>query len=138
MLRPLRSLVSAIAVITLSACGGGSSSPAAPVTSIAGNYTGTVHDNLAGAGAATLNLTQSGSTLGGTFADSFSSSSENNSGSVAGTISGASVQLTLTSGQAGDCPYFFTGTIAGTTISGTYTTQSCSVANGGTLSASLH
>jgi len=128
MLAPRTVTTFLLSTLALSACGGGgssSSTPSTPATNVAGNYAGTLTDNLAGSGTATLDITQSGSTLGGTFSDVFSNASLNNAGTIAGTINGSTIQITLT-GPTGSCPFAFTGTLSGTTISGSYaSTTAC-------------
>jgi hypothetical protein len=81
-----------VALVLLTACGKGKSSPTEPTSSlIAGEYTGTEHANF-GTTSLRASLVQSGSSVTGSY-----SNGRGDRGSVTGTVSGASLSGTLRS-----------------------------------------
>jgi hypothetical protein len=122
--------------IALSACRGSSTPPSPPVTNVAGNWAGTVASatspNQTGVGAFHATLVQDESSLSGSWTVTYSDPANNNSGELTGIVTGSSVTLTLSSAQAGACPFSATATLNGATVmNGTYSTFNCTVADGG-------
>lgn len=114
-----------IGVLFVSACGGGPSGPS--TTSVAGTWTGTVNDSLAGVVSASMTLAQSGATVSGTWAVS------GNSGSLAGSMSGSSLSAVLSPSNPLTCPYSLTATNSGSRLIGTYAAFNCSIPISGSI-----
>jgi hypothetical protein len=129
------------AALVLSACGSDSSSPSSTSsTTIGGNWAGTVTSSgrLAQVGVGTLrtSIGQNGGALSGTWTVSYTNPANNNSGSLTGLVTGSSVTLTLTSSVPTACPFNVTATLSGSSsMSGTYATFNCTVADGGQFAA---
>lgn len=128
-------------VLLVSACGGDSSPTASSSTSVnlAGNWIGTVTSagRVAQVGVGTFHgtLAQNGLSLNGSWNVVYSNVANNNSGALTGVITGNSVTLTLTSGVPTACPFNATGTLSGSSsMTGTYSTFNCTVADGGQFS----
>ncbi len=131
----VNAIVSVLVLIGLTA-GCSSSSPTAPSEiSVAGNWSGTLSDSLAGTGRLAFTFAQSAAALSGTWSTTYSNPGYNNGGSLSGSVSGSSVTLTLTPSVPTYCPYNVTGTLSGSTLSGTYAAFNCTVAVSGTFSA---
>lgn len=105
---------------------------------ISGTYSGTLYDNIAGSGSFTVTLVQDGKTLTGTWAVQFSSSWRyNNAGEVKGLLLGpTSAAFYLISSVSSACPYLATVVVQGVGLSGTYASHNCTLANGGSFTAS--
>lgn len=122
----------AACLLTTIAC---SNSPTAPsYVSVAGTWRGTSADNLIGGGGQlAITLTQSGSSLSGTWSSVWPNPANNNGGTFNGTATGAGVTGTLTPSNPSNCPTSATAMVSGSTMSGTYATISCSVADTGSF-----
>lgn len=108
----------------------------ASVVNIAGAYGGTLADNVAGTGTFTVTISQNGTSLSGTWAVSFSDRRLNNSGTITGVLVNATTaQLYLNPSVAGGCVYSATAVVDGRQMKGTYATQNCGIANGGSFTA---
>lgn len=80
-------------------------------------------------------MAQNGSSVNGSWNVAYSNAANNNAGSLTGIITGSSVTLTLTPGVPTACPFNVTASIAGSSLSGTYATFNCTVADGGQFNA---
>jgi len=100
---------------------------------IAGSYSGTLTDSLAGGGSLSMSLTQNGIQLGGTYSSTYSNAAFNKIGPVYGFVSNSQVTIIGTPNPSNTCPFFGVGTLSGTTISGTYQAFQCSKSNTGTF-----
>jgi hypothetical protein len=118
--------------------GGCSTSPSA--TGEAGGWAGSVVSTPFGSGTLVFSLADSSATLGGTWSLSYPNTADNNSGTLVWTLSGSNVTLTLTPATPvpGSCVYNLTGPISNTTsMTGTYSTANCTLADSGSFTASL-
>ena len=121
----------------LSACSGGSGSSTTPSTaSLAGSYSGSLSDSVAGSGSVGLSIAQSGNSISGQFADTFSNPSYDNGGSISGTVSGNSFSGSVKSVFVNACGFSIKGSLSGSTLSGTYSATDCTVSATGTFSVS--
>lgn len=133
-----RGLLVAALVVGLAAAGACSTSPSA--TGEAGAWTGTVTSTPFGTGTLVFSLADSGSPLTGSWSLSYPNTADNNSGALVWTLSGSAVTLTMTptAPVPATCVYNFTATISNTTsMSGTYSTANCTLADTGTFTATL-
>jgi hypothetical protein len=112
----LRALVGvAVLGFVLAACG------AAAPSSVAGTWSGTLVDSLAGPGTIQFTIDQSGgSTLTGTYTIKFPAAANPVTGTLAGTLSGATVNVVLTPANASACLETFSASVSGSNMSGTY------------------
>lgn len=111
----------------------------ASIPVVAGAYKGTIADNSAGPGTFTVTIYQNGTNLSGTWTASFADKRRNNSGTVNGIlVNGTTAQFDLTSSVPGACVYLATATVQQGSMTGTYTAQSCTLANGGSFTATSH
>ncbi len=105
-----------LAALVISLLGGAcrQSSPTAPGVSapLAGRWTGTIADGVAGSGTAVLTMQQVGVAVSGTWAATFADAGSSKSGSLSGTMVGLSVSLFLTPGTPLTCARG--GTLSGT------------------------
>lgn len=122
----LRALVGgAILGLVLSAC-----SAAAP-SSVAGTWSGTLVDSLAGPGTVQFTIDQSGaSALTGTWTIKFPAAANSVTGTLAGTLSGSNVSLTLTPNNTAGCSQSVAVTVSGSNMSGTYAYNCVSIETG--------
>lgn len=103
---------------------------------IAGAYSGTLSDNGAGQGTFTVTISQSGTNLSGTWAVSFPDRRLNNSGTINGVlVNGTTAQFYLDPSVAGSCLYLATAVVQDGKMKGTYASQDCVIANGGSFTA---
>lgn len=100
-----------LALVIASGCG---QNPNAP-TSLTGTWTGTVVSSTLGTQAFQLTLTQSGDSITGFYTISTPGFATSAGGALTGTIQGTSLTLSFPSGA---CIRTWTGTWAGTTMSG--------------------
>jgi len=127
----LRIVFAAILVLGLAACGSssnGGNGTAPP--SYAGKWSGEVNDTLAGSGAISANLTQSGDELGGTWQATYADSTSN-SGSALGLINGSDVILELYPSDPTSCPFRVVASRSGNTLEGTYAAFDCTISVSG-------
>ena len=130
-------------VLLLTGCGGGGGStsaapPVAPTTApaatIAGNYSGAITDQIAGAGTVTLTLIQNGTAVAGTWASKFANAGFNNSGAVSGNTNGSQLGVNLTPSDPRACPFAVAAIVNGGSITGTYAVYNCpGVTDGGSV-----
>ena len=106
---------------------------ATPGPSIAGSYSGTLSDSISGAGTLSMSLTQHGLQLGGTYTSTFSNAGYNRVGPVYGFVSNSQVTIIQATNPTTTCPFFGTGNVSGTTISGTFAAFQCTKAQTGTF-----
>src|SRR5690348_9887961 len=106
-----RSLVVLLAL----AASGCAVSRIAPST-VTGTWVGTVTSSILGAEAFQLTLTQSGSDVSGFFTGTIPGQSTSFSGPVTGTLQGSAFSAVL---PTGTCTRTWTGSLSGTTLSGT-------------------
>jgi hypothetical protein len=93
-----------------------------------------------GNGTLSLSLVQSPSdSVTGTWATTFPDSIDNLSGAVAGKINGSTLSVRLKPNNPPTCqygPFYLTASLSGTTsMTGTFATINCTVADSGTFSA---
>lgn len=101
--------------------------------SVAGTYSGTEVDSIAGSGSLSATVTQSGSVLGGSYSNSFGGS-----GTVFGQfVNSGTALFALLPPSASDCPGVASATINPPTISGSYEAVYCSVSDTGTFTLTL-
>lgn len=107
------------------------------LSDIAGTYTGSLYDNVAGSGAFTVTILQDGKTLTGTWATVFSAGrSYSNSGEIRGVLlSSTSAAFYLIPSVSSGCPYLATVVIESGGIKGTYASHNCTFADGGSFTA---
>jgi hypothetical protein len=108
-------------------------SAAAP-SSIAGTWSGTMTDVLAGPGTLQFSITQSESSLTGTWTMKFPAAANPVGGTLTGTLSGSNVTLVLTNSNPAACAANVTATVSGSTMTGMY--SECT-GDGGTFTAQL-
>ena len=123
-------LGTAVAMLVLSGCGSSGGGGAAGFN-YGGQWSGTIQDNLAGAGALTATLTQNGSDIGGTWQATFASLT--NGGTALGVINNSQVILELYPSNAAVCPYRVVATRTGNTLSGNYSAFNCAETVTGTI-----
>lgn len=108
--------------------------PAAP-SSVTGTWVGTSVSSTVGTIETQLTLTQSGQSISGFVTNTFPGQSGSGGGTVTGSIQGSSITLVLPTGA---CNRTWTGTLNGTTMSGTYVaTGTCGNPDTGTFSLTL-
>ena len=101
-------------------------------TSAAGSWQGSINSSLYGSGTLTVNIQQTNECLSGAFTVVYSSAWS--SGKISGTIyDGGGYSGTL-SDDYGSCPSSATGTVSGSTMTGTFNTGNCTPADNGTFS----
>ena len=108
--------------------------PLAPPT-LTGTWNGTYDSTSGESGEVRVTLSQSGSSVTGTW--SASGNLGTGSGTVSGTVSGSSTSLTLETSDPTNCSLSVTATFTRTTITGTWATFECSVADGGSFRVSM-
>jgi hypothetical protein len=151
--RIARSLVVPVFMLSVVACGGGSSgatsptapTPASPSVNIAGAWGGTAKDS-SGPGRMTWQLSQSGSAISGTMTMSDDVTQITGQGTVSGTLAGSTLQFSIAipaggfSGGDNACSLSVSGSASATvsTLSGTFTgSNTCGVSvTGGELTMS--
>ena len=89
---------------------------------LAGTWTGTVQDNIAGVGTILFTFSQSDAKVTGTWQSTFAESANNNGGTLSGTVGDPAIALVLTSTRSQACSFtvaanrddenHFTGTYA--------------------------
>ena len=125
--RYAQSLVLALALALLG-CGGDS------VPNLAGVWTGTLQDNIAGTGSILLTIGQHDTQLTGTWQSTFPDPSNNSSGDLSGTVNEPSLALVLSAANSKDCSFTVSAHIDDDHhFSGTYTPFNCSRPQGGNL-----
>ena len=101
---------------------------------IAGLYSGTIQDSVAGPGTVTATIVQDGADLTGTWQSLFNNPNNNNGGNLTGTIHDTSIILVLETSNPNNCPYDVTAILVSPVeISGNYAAFNCSRAITGTL-----
>ena len=100
-----RDVVTLTALLTMTACGGKTSSPAAPTDPIVGTWAGTFTDAVAGSGAMRMVLASpvSGG-VSGTWELTFSNAGANTGGQVSGGASSGGMTLFFTPRAPWSCP----------------------------------
>jgi hypothetical protein len=121
-----QSIMLALALALLG-CGDG-------VPNLAGTWTGTIQDSLAGTGALLLTIGQRDTQLSGSWQSTFPDPANNNGGNLSGTVGDASIALVLSASRPGACSF----TVAANRdddrhFTGTYASFNCGRAQGGTL-----
>jgi hypothetical protein len=127
----LRDLVG-VAVVGLILAGCSATAP----SSVAGTWTGSLVDALAGPATLQYTLSQSGSSLTGTWSSKFPAAANPVTGTLAGTLSGSTVTLILAINNS-SCQESVTGTVSGSTMTGTYSDDNCGAGDGGTFTLQL-
>ena len=128
-----------VGTVALVACTAISST--GPVTAgVASSWLGPISDALLGNGTLSLSLVQSPSdSVTGTWATTFPNSNDDLSGAVAGTIKGSTLSVRLKPNNPPTCqygPFYLTASLTGTTsMTGSFATINCTVADSGTFSA---
>lgn len=130
--RTTASIIAAGALFLTGCSGSGNSAAPAPPTVVAGQYSGTVTDSVAGAQPATTTFSQHGSAVGGTITTGTGASAS--SEAVALTISGAALSGSGSMDVNGSaCTFAFTASYASGQITGTYNAVSGCSGRTGTL-----
>ncbi len=136
-----------LGALALTACGGSTSSPAAPSspTSVSGTWTGSSHDTT-GQETMSWNVTQSGSSLSGTMGMSDSGRGMMGNGTMTGTVDGNTVTFHMNvptgdfSGMMSSCSMAVDGqanmSSDGHTMTGTYTGSLSGMMSGGMMGQS--
>jgi hypothetical protein len=108
----------------LSACTGNPNLP-----SEGGNWSGTLNDQVSGAGTITLSLSQTDGTLTGTYAmTGLPVAADDETGSVSGGLgSDTTASLTLTPTDPNRCVLFGNATISGNQMTVTYDSPTCTL-----------
>jgi hypothetical protein len=128
-----------VGTVTMVACGANSST--GPTTGgVASSWSGPISDALLGSGTLSLSLVQYRSdSVTGTWATAFANSNDDLSGAVAGNINGSTLSVRLKPNNPPTCqygPFTLTASLTGTTsMTGTFATIDCTVADSGTFSA---
>ena len=134
-----RALVIA-AVALLAACAA-KSSTAPPNFNVTGSWSGSISDALVGTGALSMSLAQTGDSVTGSWSTTYADTMYNLTGRAAGHVIGSTFTVLLRPFSPPTCqygPFQFTATQAGgASISGTYTTVQCTVADSGTISVAI-
>jgi hypothetical protein len=108
--------------------------PNAP-TSVTGTWVGPVTSSILGTGQYQLTISQSGSTITGAFAATFPGVTSSATGALTGTVQGSAFNASL---PFGTCIRIWTGTVSGTTMSGTIAaTGVCGTPDSGTFTLTL-
>lgn len=125
---PLRRMLIVFSTLVSAGCGDDTPTETA-ATAVAGGWSGSIEDDLAGNGTISLTLSQAGASVSGTWSMDFPEApSRNLAGSVSGILSGSTVTSTLSTAAATDCTLALTGVVAGsaqTTMAGGYTSNDC-------------
>jgi hypothetical protein len=135
----MQRVLTIVGALALAACT--AKSPTAPGSGdIISNWSGPISDALLGTGTLSLSLVQSPSdSVTGTWATTFADPNDDLSGAVAGNIRGSTLSAVLKPNNPPTCqygPFGLTASLAGTTsMSGTFATLNCTVADSGTFSA---
>lgn len=136
----LRSVLTLGAIVALAACNSnnGSTTPTVAPTplKIAGEYTGTVTDSVAGAGTAAVTLSQTGAAVGGTLDFTFGATTVANALAMNVTPAGSLSGTALAQINGATCAFALTGTYNASTnvISGNYSASSGCTGQSGTYS----
>jgi len=141
-------LIRIAGVVVLVGCGtSGPTAANVPPANFSGTWSGLI-STMSGNGTLELTLTQQPlvllppgigdqEQLGGTWSTSFPNPVNDDSGTVSGTGWSASVSVAFALSGPGRCALNLTGTRTGTpSMSGTYTTSGCAVADAGTFAVS--
>ena len=125
--RYARSIVLALALLR---CTGGGESD------LAGTWTGTMTDSVAGIGTLNLTITQTAAQLSGTWQSTFADPTNNSGGNLSGTVADSSTALVLAAAQSQACSF----TVAvkrdnadESHFTGTYVAFGCTRAGSGNL-----
>jgi hypothetical protein len=110
-------------------------SAAAP-SSVAGTWTGSLVDALAGPATLQFTLSESGSSLTGTWSNKFPAAANPVTGTLTGTFSGSTITLILAINNS-SCQQSVAGTVSGSTMTGTYADSNCGGGDGGTFTLQL-
>jgi hypothetical protein len=103
-----------------------------------GNYGGSFSDAIAGNGTLSINLTQNTVYLAGTWSYTFTNPTYNTAGKLYGVVtSGSTLEFYLAPNVLTACPYVATGTLSGSTISGSYVGVNCTFSDSGTYTVTL-
>jgi hypothetical protein len=121
-----------VAILGLLLTGCGATAP----SSVAGTWTGSLVDALAGPATLQYTLSQSGSTLSGTWSSKFPAAANPVTGTLTGTLSGSTVTLILAIDNS-SCQESVTATASGSTMTGTYSDDNCGGGDGGTFTLQL-
>jgi hypothetical protein len=133
-IRRFRTLPSLGLLALLAATGCSGPIPTKP-SSLTGTWIGTVVSSAFGNITDQLTLTQAGTSITGFFTFTIPGQASSGGGPVTGTLEGSGITLTLPSGT---CIRTWTGTVSGTTMSGTFTaTGTCGSGDSGTFSLTL-
>lgn len=116
--------------LVLAGCG------ATAPSSVAGTWSGSLVDDLAGPATLQFTLSQSGSSLTGTWTSKFPPAANPVTGTLTGTFSGSTVNLVLVVGSS-SCQEAVTGTVSGSTMTGMYTYDCGGSSDAGTFTLNL-
>lgn len=102
---------------------------------LAGNWSGTVDDDVCGPGTVALTISQNGCAVGGTWSSSFANSDCNNGGSISGDADGGALDGELIPGDPDNCTLDVAGAVSAgdDQVSGTYATIDCTQSGGGSF-----
>ncbi len=128
-------MVAAAALVA--ACGGGAGTANQASRSLAGNWSGTTQDSVAGAGALTFQLTQTGQAVAGSWKVTYSNHNFSDGGSVAGDVAKQVVQMTFAPASPNPCMTQVTGSVSSDDrhMSGSYNDGNCPFQETGTFQA---
>jgi len=140
MTRVIRSftwIVVVVALAVLASC----RSRTGPTDELAGPWTGSITDSVAGAGVMDVTIKRTGPALSGSWSATFTVSGERRTGTFSGTLVGATVAtvfgyeppMVCVGGETLPSTMAFTGTLSANGLSGPYVTLTCSSARTGTI-----
>ena len=120
----------AAGALALAGCNNGSSSPPTPNAAVAGEYSGTITDSVAGSQPATTTLSQHSTSIGGTL--TIGTGATASTMSIAWTVSGSALGGSgLMDVNGSTCAFSMSGTYASNQITGKYTAaQGCTGRSG--------
>ena len=128
-------------VLAIALAGAGCRTPLGSTGALDGTWRGAIVDSAAGAGTATLVMSQTGQGVSGTWSAAFANGATTIGGSLGGSTAGALVSLFLTPTSPIVCPssatlsgtLSMTATRSGNRLNGTYVVLTCTGATDGTI-----
>jgi hypothetical protein len=130
----MKRLVFILFALSAAACGSDSSTaaPTSATLNMSGTWSGGISDSLAGPGTVRFSLSQSGNNVTGTYATAYPIG--NGGGSFTGTVAGTSLSGSITQSVAGVCPFTVNANVSGSTMSGTFAAFNCTGVETGSFS----
>ena len=103
---------------------------------LAGTWTGTIQDSVAGFGTLLLTISQTDTQLTGTWQSTFPNPTNNNGGTLSGTVGDPAIALVLATSRSQACSLTVAATLDEDNdnhFTGTYASFNCALAQSGSL-----